>query len=127
VLDGVVDCIAAHHFPHEFDSKVIEFEYARPGMTSLETVYAVLRTQLPELPAERVVDLLSRNPRTLFHLDQPSIAEGQPASLSIFDPEGQTLLTAGTTRSKSKNSPFFGKELKGRVIGILKGDQLILN
>ncbi|HXB10185.1 MAG TPA: dihydroorotase, partial [Puia sp.] len=53
VLDGVVDCIAAHHFPQEFDSKVVEFEYARPGISSLETVYAVLRTQLPELSVEK--------------------------------------------------------------------------
>jgi len=127
VLDGVVDCIAAHHFPHEFDSKVIEFEYARPGMTSLETTYAALRTQLPELSAERTIDLLSRNARDLFGLEQLSIAEGQPASLSLFDPEGETRLSADTTRSKSKNSPFFGKALKGRVIGILNGDQIILN
>jgi dihydroorotase len=127
VLEGVVDCIAAHHFPHEFDSKVIEFEYARPGMTSLETTYAALRTQLPELSVERIVDLLSRNARELFGLDQAAIAEGQPASITLFDPEGETRPEAGTTRSKSKNSPFFGKVLKGRVIGILKGDQFILN
>ncbi|HET6254638.1 MAG TPA: dihydroorotase [Puia sp.] len=127
VLDGVVDCIAAHHFPHEFDSKVIEFEYARPGMSSLETTYAALRTQLPELSAERTIDLLSRNARELFGLDRSSIAEGQPASLSLFDPEGETRPSPQTTRSKSKNSPFFGKVLKGQVIGILKGDQIILN
>ena len=52
-------------------------------MSSLETVYAALRTQLPELSAERTIDLLSRNPRELFGLDQPSVAEGQPAVLSL--------------------------------------------
>lgn len=127
VLDGTVDCIASHHFPHEFDSKVVEFEYARAGMTSLETVYTALRTQLPELTAERTVDLLSKNPRNLFGLEQPSVTEGQPASLSIFDPEGKSLLTAGSTRSRSKNSPFFERSLKGRVIGIVKGDHFIVN
>jgi dihydroorotase len=127
VLDGTVDCIAAHHFPHEFDSKVIEFEYARPGMSSLETVYAAVRTQLPELSVERTADLLGRNARELFGLDQFPIAEGQPASLSLFDPEGETRLTAETTRSKSKNNPFFGKALKGQVIGIVNGDQYIKN
>lgn len=127
VLDGMVDCIAAHHFPQEFDSKIIEFEYARPGMSSLETVYAALRTQLPELSAERTIDLLSCNARELFGLDQSSVAEGRPALLSLFDPEGETRPSAETTHSKSKNSPFFGKALKGQVIGILKGDQFILN
>jgi dihydroorotase len=127
VLDGTVDCIAAHHFPHEFDSKVIEFEYARPGMSSLEIVYAAVRTQLPELSVERTADLLGRNAREVFGLDQFSIAVGQPASLSLFDPDGETRLTAETTRSKSKNNPFFGKALKGQVIGIVNGDQYIKN
>ncbi|HEY4064232.1 MAG TPA: dihydroorotase [Puia sp.] len=127
ILDGTVDCIAAHHLPHEFDSKVMEFEYARPGMTGLETVYSVVRTVLPELGAERVVDLLSRRARELFGLEQPSIAEGQAVCLSLFDPAGRMKLEAGTTRSKSKNSPFIGKELKGRVLGILNRENVVLN
>jgi dihydroorotase len=127
VLDGVVDCIAAHHFPHDFDSKVVEFEYARPGMSSLETAYAALRTQLPELSAERTVDLLSKAPREIFGLEQLSIKEDQPASLTLFNPDGETRTDPATTHSKSKNSPFFGKILKGQVIGIVKRDQLIVN
>lgn len=127
VLDGVVDCIAAHHFPQEFDSKVVEFEYARPGISSLEIVYAVLRTQLPELSAEKTVDLLSYQPRLIFGLAQPCIVEGQTATLSLFNPDGETRPASDTTKSKSKNNPFFGKVLKGQVLGILKGDQLILN
>lgn len=127
VLDGTIDCIAAHHFPQEFDSKVVEFEYARPGMSSLETAYAALRTQIPELSPERTVDLLSRAPREIFGLEQPSIKEDQPASLSLFNPDGETRPDASTTHSKSKNNPFFGKTLKGQVIGIVKRDQLILN
>jgi len=127
VLEGQVDCIASHHLPHEFDSKIVEFEYARPGMSSLETVYAVLRTRLPELTAERTVDLLSYRPRELFGLPQPSIAEGQAAALSLFDPAGQTKPETSATKSKSRNSPFFGMTLQGRVLGILNGDKLIVN
>ena len=127
ILDGTVDCIASHHLPHEFDSKVVEFEYARPGMSGLETAYAVIRTLLPELSAERVYDLFGGRARELFGLEQPSIAEGQAVSLSLFDPAGHMQLEAGTTRSKSKNSPFFGKELKGRVLGILNGKKIFLN
>jgi len=127
VLDGTVDCIASHHLPHEYDSKVVEFEYARSGMTGLETAYAVTRTVLPELSPERTVELLSAHPRKLFGLDQPSIAEGQASILSLFDPAGTTTLQTGTIRSKSKNTPFIGKELKGKVIGILNGEKLVLN
>ncbi|HTI10690.1 MAG TPA: dihydroorotase [Puia sp.] len=127
VLDGTVDCIASHHLPHEYDSKVVEFEYARPGMTSLETAYAVTRTILPELSPERTVELFSEQPRKLFGMERPVITEGQPASLSLFDPAGTTKQENGTIRSKSKNSPFTGKELKGRAVGILNGQKLVLN
>ena len=127
VLDGTVDCIASHHLPHEYDSKVVEFEYARSGMTGLETAYAVTRTILPELSPERTVELLSDQPRRLFGMETPSIKEGQTSLLSLFDPGGTTTLQTGTTRSKSKNSPFLGRELKGQVIGILNGEKLVLN
>jgi dihydroorotase len=127
VLDGTVDCIASHHLPHEYDSKVVEFEYARSGMTGLETAYAVIRTVLPELSPERTVELLSDQPRKLFGMERPSIAEGQTCCLSFFDPAGTTTMQTGTIRSKSKNSPFIGRELKGQVIGILNGEKLVLN
>jgi dihydroorotase len=127
VLDGTVDCIASHHFPHEYDSKTVEFEYARSGMTGLETSYAVIRTLLPELSLERTIDLFSALPRKIFGLDQPSVNEGQTCSLSLFDPAGFTRLSDHTTRSKSRNSPFIGKELKGRALGIIQGEKIVLH
>jgi dihydroorotase len=127
VSEGVIDGIASHHFPQEFDSKIVEFEYARPGMSSLETVYAVLRTTLPELSAEQTVDLLSHRPRQIFGLGPTSIIEGREAALTFFDPGGTTLLAAATLRSRSKNNPFLGKRLQGRVVGVLNGERLHLN
>jgi dihydroorotase len=127
ILEGLVDAIASHHLPHEFDSKIVEFEYARPGMSSLETVYPVLRTAMPDLSPEQTVELLSHKPRQLFALEQPSIAEGQTATLTVFDPAGTTLLAASATRSRSKNNPFIGRSLQGRVIGTLSGGRLHLN
>ena len=125
VLEGVVDAIAAHHLPHEFDSKIVEFEYAKPGMSSLETAYAVLRSSVPDLSPARTVELLSSRPREIFGLEQPAIAEGQEAVLSFFDPNGVTLLTKSV--SKSKNNPFLGKTLQGQALGILNGTRLHLN
>jgi len=127
VQEGLVDAIASHHLPQEFDSKIVEFEYAKPGMSSLETVYPVLRTALPELSPEQTVDLLSHRPRQLFGLEQPGIFEGQTATLTIFDPAGTTQLETGTTRSRSKNNPFIGRSLKGRVIGTFSNNALHLN
>jgi dihydroorotase len=127
VAEGLVDCISSHHLPHEFDSKVLEFEYAKYGMTGLETAYAVVQTVLPGLKAERIADLFSFHPRKLFEMDQPGISEGQTAVLTFFNPEGRTLPEEKATRSRSKNSPFFGIPLKGRVIGIVNGEKLSLN
>jgi dihydroorotase len=127
VMDGTVDCIASHHLPQEYDNKIIEFEYAQPGMTGLETAYPALRTILPELSAGRTVDLLSGHPRRIFGLDPGTIVAGQACSLSLFDPAGTTMIRENTTRSKSKNTAFLDKTLKGRVIGIINGEKLVLN
>lgn len=125
VLDGTIDCVASHHLPQEYDSKVVEFEYAKAGMTGLETVFAALHTAIPQLGAERIVQLLSEAPRAIFGLDKPVVTEGSKACLSFFDPAGTTEVSAAGLRSRSKNTAFLGHTLKGRAIGILNGQRLV--
>jgi dihydroorotase len=123
ISDGVVDCIASHHLPHEYDSKVIEFEYAKTGMIGLETAFAVLNSSV-KLEPSRWAELLSINPRKLFGLEPASISAGQKASLTFFDPERSWTVEEKDIRSKSKNTPFIGKQLKGKVAGIINGDKV---
>ena len=124
VLDGTIDCIASHHVPHHTDHKVVEFEYAKNGMIGLETAFGVVRTALPQLPMERLIELIGINPRKIFGLPQQTIQINQPASLSLFLPNQEWI--PQSFHSKSRNSPFFGKALTGQPLGIINKDSLFL-
>ena len=125
LLDGVIDCIATHHLPQDADHKIVEFEYAQFGMVGLETSFAVVRTFFPELGLEKTINLLSNNPRAVFDLPTNSISKNSEACLTLFLPEEKW--TVEDLHSKSKNSPFIGKELTGRPVGIINKDKVFLN
>ncbi|WP_153798585.1 dihydroorotase [Foetidibacter luteolus] len=127
VLNGWVDCVASHHIPHNWDSKVCEFEYAKHGMIGLQTAYAVLQTAIPQLNAAQVVNLLCTNASKIFNLPTPGFAEGEAAALTLFNPAGQTRLTKENNKSKSANSPFFDQTLTGEVVGIINRNGLYRN
>lgn len=124
VEDGTVDCIASHHFPHHIDHKVVEFEYAKPGMISLETAFSVVRSCMPSLSLERITELFSTTPRQLFQLPSVSIAPNQQARFSLFLPDEEW--TPERFVSRSRNSPFLGKTLTGQPYGIIGEDKLFL-
>ena len=125
INNGWIDCIASHHFPQEWDSKTCEFEYAGYGMIGLETAFGVAGAA--GISAERWVELCSINPRKIFGLPEIIIQEGEPADLTLFNPGVSYLFEEKQIQSKSKNTPFTGKELKGRVIGIINGEKVFLN
>ncbi len=125
VKNGLVDCIASHHQPHEWDSKTCEFEYAKFGMIGLESAFGVLGAL--GIDADTWVKLVGINPRKIFGLPPMSVMEGAKADLTFFNPDTIYRFEEHHIRSKSKNSPFIGKELKGKVIGIINGEKLFLN
>jgi len=125
VQDGTIDCIASHHLPQDSDHKIVEFEYADYGMVGLETSFAIIRTCLPDLQLERIIELLSFNPRSIFDLPAISIDKNQKACLSLFLPDQEWTVT--TLKSRSKNSPFLRRQLTGKPVGIINKDKVFLN
>jgi dihydroorotase len=125
LLDGTVDMVATHHEPHEWDSKVCEFEYAKPGMIGLESCYAALGSL--GFSAVDTVKWLSINPGKIFGLPQVCIKEGEPCDITLFQPGVTFTFEERHIQSKSKNTAFLGKELKGKVIGTIIGEKLSLN
>lgn len=125
ILDGTIDCVATHHFPQDIDHKIVEFEYAHFGMVGLETSFAVLRTYFPELGLEKILQLLSGNPRSIFDFSNEPINKSSKACLALFLPDEKWVPL--DLHSKSKNSPFIGKELTGKPIGIINKDKVFLN
>ncbi|MDE3236793.1 MAG: dihydroorotase [Bacteroidota bacterium] len=126
VLNGVVDCIASHHIPHDIDSKICEFEYAKPGMLGLQTAFAVVHHVLPQLSPAQIAQLFSVSTRNIFNLPY-TIKEGAAAELTLFNLQKETTLNKQNNKSKSVNSPFFNISLKGAVRGIFSKGQLTLN
>jgi len=125
VKEGIVDCIASHHLPHDTDNKVSEFEYAKFGMTGLETAYAVLNTTTG-MTQEEIVRMLAGTPRKLFKLETVKIEKGAEAVLTLFDPEKKWTFELKHIHSRSKNSAFIGKELKGKPLGIINREKIFL-
>ncbi|ADB42581.1 dihydroorotase [Spirosoma linguale] len=120
--DGTIDAIVSDHTPHDPECKNLEFDQADFGIIGLETVFsnAVMHNQ--DLPLPQLIEKLTTRPRQILRLPVTAIAEGQPATLTLFDPAGSW--TYDRTFSKSKNSPFLGQTLTGRVIGTVHRGQL---
>lgn len=127
VLDGVVDCIATHHQPQDWDAKQLEFEYAKNGMIGLETCFGVLRRHIPQLPLEQLINLLAIQPRRIFNLPVPEIKEGAVANLTIFEPDADYTFRETDIASRSKNSAYIGEQLKGQVKGIVSNNQVLFS
>jgi dihydroorotase len=125
IQNDVIDCVATHHQPHEWDSKTCEFENARFGMIGLETCFGVMRSI--GVSTQKFVQLAAINPRRIFGLPQVVINSQEKADLTLFLPDETFTLEERHIRSKSRNTPFIGKQLTGRVIGIINADKLFLN
>jgi dihydroorotase len=125
---GVVDCIATDHAPHAPEAKEQPFDQAPPGMLGLETALALALTHL-DLPVEQVLGLLSWRPAAVLGVGAVHggpIAAGRPANLCVVDPAATWTVDAAALASRSRNTPFAGMALTGRVRHTLLGGEAVV-
>lgn len=121
LADGTVDAIATDHAPHAPELKDLPFDEAPPGMLGLQTAVALALTEL-DLPLERILALMSWQPAAIGHLDAANggtqggtVAAGQPANLCVIDPTATWVVEPAGLASRSRNTPYAGRTLTGRV------------
>jgi len=127
LIDGTIDCIATDHAPHTEEEKDVEFDQASPGMIGLETCLGLAITELADKGYLSTPDLLrklSANPAKIVGLKPNSLNEGETADITIFDPDKQWVVKKDKFLSKSKNSPFVGRRLKGKVMATVMAGRI---
>jgi dihydroorotase len=127
VIDGTVDLIATDHAPHSILEKNVEFMDASFGVIGLETSLPLiyeLMTAL-SLPPSRLVELMSLNPAKILDIPGGSLKPGLVADLAVFDPSQTYEYNVNHSQSKSRNSPFKGRKLTGRIVSTIVGGEVV--
>jgi dihydroorotase len=117
LADGTIDAIATDHAPHAPHTKEAPLDQAPPGMLGLETAFALANSELG-LPIERVLALLSWQPAAIAGVvdrhGRP-VQVGEPANLSVIDPSHEWTVEPARLASKSRNTPYAGRVVRGKV------------
>ena len=124
ISDGSVDAIATDHAPHHYDEKKVEYDRAPFGIVGLETAVPLSLDRLVHagrIRLSRMVELLSVNPARILNVPGGTLSEGAPADITIIAPDLKVKIEAAKLRSRSKNTPFDGWELRGGVAATLVG------
>ncbi len=127
LADGSIDVIATDHAPHHADEKMVEFDRAPFGIVGLETAVSIVFDRLVHagrIPLRRMIELLSVNPAAVMHLPGGALTEGAAADITILDPDAAVTVRAATLKSKSKNMPFEGWQMRGGVAATIVGGKV---
>src|SRR5688572_1477446 len=128
IVDGTVDAIATDHAPHHYDEKKVEFDRAPFGIVGLETAVSLSLDRLVRsglISLSRMVQLLSVNPARILGVPGGSLAVGARADVTILAPDLRVRIEAQQFRSRSKNTPFDGWELRGGVAATFVGGRVL--
>lgn len=116
--DGTIDVICSGHVPQDEESKSIEFDLADAGIISLQTFGSNLVALSKSVDWPVLMEKVTHGPRAVLNLESPVIDVEAKANLTLFDPNQKWTLDEKTNLSKSKNSPWFGQSLTGKVVAV---------
>ena len=128
IADASVDAIATDHAPHHYDEKKVEYDRAPFGIVGLETAVPLSLDRLVHagrIRLSRMVELLSVNPARILNVPGGTLSEGAPADITIIAPDLKVTIEADKLRSRSKNTPFDGWELRGGVAATIVGGRTV--
>ncbi|ACF43620.1 dihydroorotase [Pelodictyon phaeoclathratiforme] len=128
LADGTIDAIATDHAPHASHEKECPSDQVAFGITGLESSLGLTITELVDkniISLSRAIELLSVNPRKIMRLKPILFAPGEKANFTIIDPDARWSLTASSLKSKSSNTPFIDRPLKGKSRGIVHKGALL--
>jgi len=128
LADGTIEILCSDHAPHCDYEKEVEFDYAPFGITGLETELALSLMQLVHTKRLSLANLIAKftvNPARLLNLNKGTLGASADADVTVFDPDCEWIFRAEDSASKSKNSPFFGWKLKGRVVATIVGGKIV--
>lgn len=125
---GTIDVIVSDHTPQDVEEKLREFEIASFGASGLQTLFSAARTATDgQLSLEKLISCISINPARILNIPLAEIKPGERANLTLFDPDKEYIFRREMMVSKSKNTPFEGKTLKGVPLGIINNGRFEKN
>ena len=125
--DGTIDVLCSGHLPQDEESKNLEFDRAEFGIISLQTFCANLTSLSKFVDWDILIEKVTTGPRHVLQLEGPRMEDEAPANLTLIDPNHKWILNDETNHSKSKNSPWFGKELTGKAVAVFNNGKYWLD
>jgi len=128
LVDGTLDCIASDHAPHTDEDKDREFDMAPAGMIGLETSLGLIKTHLIDkgyLSWADAIRKMTHNPAKILGIEAGTLANGSNADITIIDPDKKWTVRSDKFMSRSKNSPFIGEKLTGKVFMTILGGKIV--
>lgn len=128
LVDGTISAIATDHAPHTKTSKLVEFDYAPFGIVGLETAFPIAMTELvvtKRLSLLQLIEKFTTGPAKILGIDAGTLKQGSKADITILSPDAESIVDSSKFQSKSNNTPFDGREVRGKIVATIVNGEVV--